>query len=89
MRIMFTIWPMAAHLYPAVPLALALQSAGHEVCVASHPLLTRAITAAGLTAVGIGTEETMTPLAGAEEFMPDEEESERLLELLASDPADR
>ncbi|MGW6541079.1 glycosyltransferase [Streptomyces sp. NPDC055051] len=89
MRIMFTIWPMAAHLYPAVPLALALQSAGHEVCVASHPLLTGTIRAAGLTAVEIGTGDTMTSLDGAEEFMPGEEESERLLALLAQDPADR
>ncbi|GHH51076.1 glycosyltransferase [Streptomyces candidus] len=89
MRIMFAIWPMAAHLYPGVPLAQALQSAGHEVCVASHPLLTPTVTAAGLTAVEIGTPDTMAPLSAAEDFMPDEEESNQLLAALVSDPADR
>jgi glycosyltransferase (activator-dependent family) len=54
MRVMFTILPATAHLYPIVPLASALHAAGHEVCVASTPEMTERITAAGLTAVPVG-----------------------------------
>lgn len=54
MRVLFTIIPAPAHLYPIIPLAQALQGAGHEVCVASHPGIADAIKAAGLTAVAVG-----------------------------------
>jgi glycosyltransferase (activator-dependent family) len=46
--------PAVAHLHPIVPLAWALQSAGHEVRVASHPDMTEHITAAGLMALPVG-----------------------------------
>ena len=54
MRVMIAVWPNPAHLYPVVPLARALQGAGHEVRIASHAQLAPATTAAGLTAVELG-----------------------------------
>lgn len=54
MRILIAVAPLTAHLYPSVPLAWALQSAGHEVRVAGNTTLVEEITAAGLTAVDVG-----------------------------------
>ncbi|MEU9310346.1 nucleotide disphospho-sugar-binding domain-containing protein [Streptomyces sp. NPDC048256] len=54
MRILVAVAPLTAHLYPSIPLAWALQSAGHEVRVATNTGLVEQITAAGLTAVGLG-----------------------------------
>lgn len=56
MRVLFTIMPAPAHLYPVLPVARALQSAGHEVAVASYPEAMGAITGAGLTAIPAGGE---------------------------------
>jgi glycosyltransferase (activator-dependent family) len=68
MRVLFTIFPATAHLYPIVPLAWALQAAGHQVCVASHagevePDMFGTITAAGLTAVPLGDRSDLPALA--------------------------
>ncbi|BBA97258.1 putative glycosyl transferase [Actinacidiphila reveromycinica] len=60
MRILIAVAPLTAHLYPSVPLAWALQTAGHDVRVASNSGLVEQITAAGLTAVGLG-ERTLPP----------------------------
>ncbi|MEH0470344.1 activator-dependent family glycosyltransferase [Streptomyces sp. B21-097] len=54
MRVLFAIMPSPTHLHPFVPLAWALQGAGHDVCVASYPDMVDTITEAGLTAVGLG-----------------------------------
>ncbi|MEZ3182543.1 DUF1205 domain-containing protein [Streptomyces pimonensis] len=54
MRVLFSVFPATAHLYPVVPLAYALQSAGHDVCVATSPDLATEITAVGLKAVPVG-----------------------------------
>lgn len=62
MRVLFTVPPGAAHLPPIVPLAWALQSAGHEVCVASHPDMADLITSAGLVAVTVGQVEDLGAL---------------------------
>ncbi|MEV8404183.1 nucleotide disphospho-sugar-binding domain-containing protein [Streptomyces niveus] len=88
MRVLFTIFPTSAHLYPAIPLAWALQSAGHEVVVASpegvvDPKVIANITSAGLTAVSLGGKEELTAslaplMAGAGPNRP----------TLALDPAD-
>ncbi|MGW7022504.1 activator-dependent family glycosyltransferase [Streptomyces decoyicus] len=64
MRVLFTIFPSTSHLYPIIPLAWALQSAGHEVCIASHPGMgaadmVRKATEAGLTTVALG--DTVVP----------------------------
>ncbi|OII63364.1 hypothetical protein BJP40_24480 [Streptomyces sp. CC53] len=65
MRVLFTIFPASAHLYPAIPLAWALRSAGHEVVVACPDgvvdrKVVDAITAAGLTALPLGGREELT-----------------------------
>ncbi|MDW3848646.1 activator-dependent family glycosyltransferase [Micromonospora sp. BRA006-A] len=54
MRVLFTTFAAKAHLYTQVPLAWALHTAGHEVCVASQPDLTADIVGAGLTAAPVG-----------------------------------
>lgn len=85
MRVLFTTMPATAHLYPYVPLAWALQGAGHEVCVASHPDMADTITAAGLTAVSVGETED---IAGAVRASVTDERLERITDALALDPAD-
>lgn len=54
MRVLFCAFPATAHVHPIVPLAWALQNAGHEVRVAIHPGATHLITEAGLGAVPVG-----------------------------------
>ncbi|MFC7330954.1 activator-dependent family glycosyltransferase [Marinactinospora rubrisoli] len=54
MRVLFTTFAEKSHLFPQVPLAWALHTAGHDVCVASQPDLADAITSTGLTAVPVG-----------------------------------
>ncbi|WP_410676173.1 activator-dependent family glycosyltransferase [Amycolatopsis sp. cmx-4-68] len=57
MRVLFVTFPWKTHLNGLVSLSWALQAAGHQVQVASGPELTDAITAAGLTAVPVGSDE--------------------------------
>ncbi|MFY1614728.1 activator-dependent family glycosyltransferase [Micromonospora sp. WMMD736] len=59
MRVLFTSFAMETHFLSMVPLAWAMRTAGHEVRVASQPGLTRAITAAGLTAVPVGEDHSL------------------------------
>ena len=59
MRVLFTVMPSIPHLYPYIPLAWALQGAGHEVCFASYPGLAGPITNAGLNAVLVGEEKDL------------------------------
>jgi|GEM_PF-1980376 len=54
MRVLLTVQPSHAHLWPITPLAWALQSAGHEVRVATHACFTKSVLAAGLTPVVLG-----------------------------------
>ncbi|MDT0444588.1 hypothetical protein [Streptomyces johnsoniae] len=59
MRVMIATFPSTSHLYPVIPLAWALQSAGHEVCVVGHPGMgsddmAATVTGAGLIAVPVG-----------------------------------
>ncbi|GAB3013286.1 DUF1205 domain-containing protein [Streptomyces pseudoechinosporeus] len=54
MRVLFTTFAAKSHLHIQIPLAWALRSAGHDVCVASQPDLVEYISHAGLTAVGVG-----------------------------------
>ena len=56
LRILMSTWGWRSHFYGLVPLGWALQAAGHEVRVASHPALVPAITAAGLAAVPLGAD---------------------------------
>lgn len=92
MRVMFCIFPATAHLYPVVPLAWALQSAGHEVVVACpesvvDPAVQQNIAAAGLTAVSLGGKEALT--ASLKPFLSNVDPANRpTLALGPDDPAD-
>ncbi|MGI5455116.1 nucleotide disphospho-sugar-binding domain-containing protein [Streptomyces sp. CA-249302] len=54
MRILFMTFPWESHYYPVVPTAWACRAAGHEVQVATMPLLADAVRASGLPAVEVG-----------------------------------
>ncbi|MFL6162120.1 MAG: nucleotide disphospho-sugar-binding domain-containing protein [Jatrophihabitantaceae bacterium] len=56
MRILMSTWGWRSHFYCLVPLGWALQAAGHEVRVASHPSMVEPITGAGLAAVPLGAD---------------------------------
>ncbi|MFI9272605.1 activator-dependent family glycosyltransferase [Kitasatospora sp. NPDC052896] len=60
MRVLFTVFPATAHIYPIVPLAWALQNAGHDVRVAIHPDAVDLVTDAGLTAIPLGDREILS-----------------------------
>ncbi|MFE7712305.1 activator-dependent family glycosyltransferase [Streptomyces sp. NPDC057486] len=62
MRVLITTSAVNSHLNNLVPIAWALRTAGHEVCVASQPNLTEAIKSTGLTAVAVG--DGLTPPRG-------------------------
>jgi UDP:flavonoid glycosyltransferase YjiC (YdhE family) len=53
-RVLMSTWGWRSHLYGLVPVGWALQAAGHEVRVASHPSMAHAIGSAGLAAVPLG-----------------------------------
>ncbi|UFQ18666.1 MULTISPECIES: activator-dependent family glycosyltransferase [Streptomyces] len=57
MRVLFVTIPWRSHLHLLVPMGWALQTAGHEVRVASGPELADVITRSGLTAVPVGSDE--------------------------------
>lgn len=54
LRVLMSTWGWRSHLYCLVPVGWALQAAGHEVRVASHPSMVQAISSAGLAAVPLG-----------------------------------
>lgn len=59
MRVVIASFPSTSHLYPVIPLAWALQSAGHEVRVVGHPGMgsddmAATVTGAGIPAVPVG-----------------------------------
>lgn len=54
MRVLVTVQPSHAHLWPITPVAWALQAAGHEVRVATHAWFTQSVLDAGLTPVALG-----------------------------------
>src|SRR5690606_10357984 len=54
MRILMVTVPYRAHLYGMAPLAWALRTAGHEVCVAGPPDIADDIAQIGLSGVSIG-----------------------------------
>ncbi|MER5628386.1 glycosyl transferase, partial [Streptosporangium sp. NPDC002544] len=54
MRVLFAVNPEKSIFQYLVPLAWALRTAGHEVCVAGQPSFAKVITQAGLTAVPVG-----------------------------------
>lgn len=62
MRVLFAVFPVADRAFPVAPLAWALQNAGHEVRIATHPDLVDAVTGAGLAAVPVGRGEDLAAL---------------------------
>ncbi|MEV4224113.1 nucleotide disphospho-sugar-binding domain-containing protein [Nonomuraea sp. NPDC049725] len=89
MRVMLTVWPQRCHLFPAVPYAHALQTAGHEVVIACPPGAEDDITAAGLTAVVCGVPETTAQGWARPDLAPNVPEMDRLAAELGVSPADR
>ncbi|TMR04965.1 activator-dependent family glycosyltransferase [Actinomadura soli] len=57
MRVLLVTFPWQSHFHLLVSLGWGLQTAGHEVRVASGPELTDVITRSGLTAVPVGSDE--------------------------------
>ncbi|MGW7071684.1 activator-dependent family glycosyltransferase [Streptomyces sp. NPDC054855] len=60
LRVLFVPFPGVAHVQPMVPLAWALQGAGHQVRVGVHPGMAETVGAAGLTAVPLGATKQLT-----------------------------
>jgi len=56
LRVLMSSWGWRSHLHCLVPVGWALQAAGHEVRVASHPSMAQAISSAGLAAVPLGAD---------------------------------
>ncbi|MFI6864487.1 nucleotide disphospho-sugar-binding domain-containing protein [Streptomyces sp. NPDC050421] len=63
MRVLMTTWAAPSHFYPMVPLAWALEAAGHEVRIAGLPSVVPSILRSGLTAVEVGTEPDLAGMA--------------------------
>ncbi|MFE1165781.1 nucleotide disphospho-sugar-binding domain-containing protein [Nocardiopsis sp. NPDC058789] len=88
MRVVFCLWPNAAHLYPLVPLAWALQSAGHEVRVVSHHTLQASTVAVGLPAVSVGSPD-MIPMGPGNPYPEERGRLAELTEVLAPTGGER
>ncbi|GAA1458399.1 DUF1205 domain-containing protein [Nocardiopsis exhalans] len=82
MRVVFCLWPNAAHLYPLVPLAWALQAEGHEVRVVSHHALQEKTVAVGLPAVSVGNPD-MIPMGPGNPYPEERRQVAELTEALA------
>jgi hypothetical protein len=98
---MLAVFPAPAHFWPIVLYARALQSAGHQVCVAAPPGIAtgvaipdfhREVNRAGLTAVSCDEPAPLSVLdsehAEYSSLAPSLEEAERLIEALAIQPKD-
>lgn len=70
MRVLFTTQPGEGHLHPILPLANALQAAGHEVAVACAPSFCRLVEARGLRAFTMGIDWAIAPDADWEQLWP-------------------
>jgi UDP:flavonoid glycosyltransferase YjiC (YdhE family) len=77
MRVLFTTQPFFGHWHPLVPLARALEEAGHEVAFASTPNFCALIEAGGFRCFPAGADET------------DEERQQRIERFAAIPGADR
>jgi len=99
MRVMFSVFPATAHFLPMVPLAHALQSAGHEVVVAAPPGIAtgiaqanfhESVNAAGVTAVTCGVPEPLSLHDGdGSGWLPTLAESDHYAEILRLSAAER
>src|SRR2546423_6958686 len=73
MRILFTICPGSGHLYPLVPIAKALNAAGHEIVFAAPTISGPEITASGFRffPAGMDNEQYAASIAPARARAPD------------------
>ncbi|MGW3186098.1 activator-dependent family glycosyltransferase [Kitasatospora sp. NPDC001119] len=85
MRVLLAVMPSPTHLHPFVPLAWALQGAGHQVRVASGPEMIDTITAAGLTAVAVGS---VADLGAAVRGCAEDQTLDRIIDPLAEGAED-
>ena len=71
MRVLLTCYPANVHLYPIAPIAWALQSAGHEVRIATHlhAGFADALTRTGLIPVSLGDPNEPEPILRADAGM--------------------
>lgn len=89
MRVVFVMWPAAAHLYPFVPLAWALKAAGHEVCVVSHAPIAESTASMGLTPVSWCDPNSMpVPMGPGRPYPEERAELARITEAMAFGPDD-
>src|SRR5712692_2761040 len=58
MRVLFTVYPATGHFHPLVPIAQALETAGHEVAFASAASFASQIEPSGLRFFPVGMEHT-------------------------------
>lgn len=72
MRVAITMWPAPAHVYPFVPLAWALRSAGHDVIFVSHPAIGEVVSAEGLPFAAACDPEGLPALQGPGGAFPEE-----------------
>lgn len=77
MRVLFTTQPGFGHWHPLVPLARALEEAGHEVAFAATPVFCSTITANGFHSFPAGADETDEELQEREERLAGVPGSER------------
>ncbi|MEV4456056.1 nucleotide disphospho-sugar-binding domain-containing protein [Microbispora sp. NPDC004025] len=89
MKVMLTVWPQKCHLYPIIPYAHALQTAGHEVRIACPPGAEADIVAAGLSAVVCGTPEATAQGWARPDLAPNPGEMDRLADAVKIGSADR
>ncbi|GIJ22949.1 nucleotide disphospho-sugar-binding domain-containing protein [Micromonospora lutea] len=89
MRVLFAIDPSIAHLYPMVPTAWALQSAGHEVRLASPAAFSDQIAATGLTPVPLGDAAWAARISDDPLEPKGHLEAERYAEVLGLGPEER
>lgn len=87
MRILFATYAEKTHFWAMVPLAWALQSAGHEVRVATQPALLDTVTGAGLSAVAVGRNHTLYDFVREVAADADGAEEDDWFDFAENDPA--
>jgi hypothetical protein len=68
LRALFVTWTGAGHLFPMVPLAWALRTAGWDVRVCVPPASSQAVVRTGLPAVVVGHDVDVSKTVDLEEF---------------------
>lgn len=88
MRVLISPASDRSHLNPVLPMAWALQGAGHEVRVAAHPDLAQDITEAGLVGVSLDGADELPPMTSVSDHIIGDDERERLTAALGLAPGE-